>query len=274
VELLLKKRFQMSQPIPANAPDPYRLILASSSPRRRELLASLGLPFSVVAPDDGETEGPGIDETPRPGEPPPDLVKRLSRTKALAVAAHLPARPGSPANHPNRPRVVIIAADTVVVLAGEILGKPADPAQARHMLKRLRRRRIHHVYTGLTVGSWEAGENGEIVRPAGGSARPVSNSQLITRLTHSQVWMRPYTDAQIEAYVASGDPLDKAGAYGIQHQSFAPVERLTGCFANVMGLPLAELAGVLAELGVALPAVAPGCTGCTGRPCCQPPSNL
>lgn len=263
----------MSPPTPANAPDLPQLILASGSPRRRELLASLGPPFSVVIPEDGETDGPGIDETPRPGELPPDLVKRLSRTKALTVAAHNLALTAPPANRPNCPPVVIMAADTVVVLEDEILGKPADPAEARHMLKRLRQHRVHHVYTGLTVGVWEPNANGEEAIPAGGLSQSVSNSQLITRLSHSQVWMRPYTDAEIEAYIASGDPLDKAGAYGIQHKTFAPVERLTGCFANVMGLPLAELAEVLAEVGFDVPAVTPRCTRSTGRPCCQQPSN-
>lgn len=263
----------MSPPIPANSPDSYRLILASGSPRRRQLLASLGLPFRVVSPEDSETEGPGIDETPRSGEPPPDLVKRLSRTKALAVVARMPALAAPPANHPNRPPVVIIAADTVVVLEDEILSKPADPAEARHMLKRLRQHRHHHVYTGLTVGVWEPNENGEAVMLTAVSPQPVSNSQFITRLSHSRVWMRPYTDVEIEAYVASGDPLDKAGAYGIQHKTFAPVERLTGCFANVMGLPLAELADVLAEVGFDVPAVAPHCARYIGQPCCQQPSN-
>lgn len=257
----------MAQPTSGKAPDSCQLILASGSPRRRELLASLELPFNVVIPDDGETEGLGINETPHPGEPPPDLVKRLSLTKALTVGARIPA------TYANRQPVVVIAADTVVVLEDEILGKPADPAEARHMLSRLRRHRVHHVYTGLTVGVWDANENSDAMRPTGGSTRSLSNSQLITRLNHSQVWMRPYTDAEIEAYIASRDPLDKAGAYGIQNKRFAPVERLTGCFANVMGLPLAELAEVLAEVGFDVPAVAPRCTGRTGQPCCQPLSN-
>jgi septum formation protein len=229
------------------------------------------LPFKVVIPENSETEGSGIDETPRPGEPPPDLVKRLSHTKALTVAAHIPSLTGKPANTPNRPPAVIIAADTVVVLEDKILGKPADPAEARYMLKGLRQHRTHHVYTGLTVGVWDPNENGEEVMLTAVSPQPVSNSQFITRLSHSQVWMRSYTDAEIEAYVASGDPLDKAGAYGIQHKTFAPVERLTGCFANVMGLPLAELAEILAQVGFDVPAVAPSCTWTIGRPCCQQP---
>lgn len=86
--------------------------------------------------------------------------------------------------------------------------------------------------------------------------------------------MRPYTDAEIDAYIASGDPLDKAGAYGIQNKTFAPVERLEGCFANVMGLPLGELAALLEELGLSLPEVAPRCSRYTGHPCCQQPHNL
>jgi predicted house-cleaning NTP pyrophosphatase (Maf/HAM1 superfamily) len=92
---------------------------------------------------------------------------------------------------------------------------------------------------------------------------------MITRLHQSNVWMRAYSDAEIEAYVASGDPLDKAGAYAIQHKIFAPVERLEGCFASVMGLPLGELAAALAELGLSSPEVAPRCNRYSTYPCCQ-----
>jgi septum formation protein len=94
-------------------------------------------------------------------------------------------------------------------------------------------------------------------------------SRFITRLHQSTVWMRPYSDAEIAAYVASGDPLDKAGAYGIQNKVFAPVERLEGCFASVMGLPLAELAAAFREIDLLLPEIGPLCTGYTGYPCCQ-----
>jgi septum formation protein len=136
-------------------------------------------------------------------------------------------------------------------LAGEILGKPGNTAEATQMLQQLRRQ-SHQVYSGLTVMLLSG-----------------QKSHFITRLHQSTVWMRPYSDAEIAAYVASGDSLDKAGAYGIQNKVFAPVERLDGCFASVMGLPLGELAAAFREIGLSLPEVGPLCTGCTGYPCCQ-----
>lgn len=202
------------------------LILASASPRRRELLHSLGLSFAVKTT--------AIDETPRPGESPPALVQRLSRAKALAAA---------------QPGAVVIAADTVVVWQEVILGKPANATEAAHML-RLLRHRSHDVYSGLTL------------HRAG---------MTLTRLHQSRVWMRPYTEAEIAAYIATGSPLDKAGAYGIQDTSFAPVERLEGCFASVMGLPLGELAAAMSALALSPPPVAPRCRQYTGHPCCMAP---
>lgn len=226
------------------------LALASASPRRRELLAILGLPFTVVRPS-RET-----DETPLPGEKPAALVQRLSRLKAEAVLAELPPLASlsfsPPVDECDPNRVVVIAADTEVALDDEILGKPAGPGEAALMLQRLRRR-CHHVFSGLTV-----------------ACHPAAGRQLmVTRLHQSKVWMRPYTDAEIAAYVATGSPLDKAGAYGIQDGPFNPVERLEGCYASVMGLPLGELAAALQEVGLTLPAVGPRCAGYTGRPCCQ-----
>lgn len=228
-------------------PLPDHLILASTSPRRRQFLQQLGLPFTVIAPGAGAgvTE---IDETPLPNEPPADMVQRLSRAKAQAVLQALPAI--FPAvtgyTHP-----VIIAADTSVVLGDEILGKPATPAEATAMLQALRRE-THLVYSGLTVAL----------------ARPGQPSRLATRLHQSRVWMRPYTNGEIEAYVATGSPLDKAGGYGIQDDDFAPVARLEGCFASVMGFPFADLAIALADIGLSLPEVAPRCRQLTGQPCC------
>jgi septum formation protein len=263
-------------------PDHYNVILASGSPRRRELLKILGLPFIVATPkskqeSEGEANRAGIDETPLPGESPPELVQRLSRAKAQAVAARLPSITGSDSTSAtDRAKVqpvIIIAADTVVVLEGKILGKPTGPIQARQMLKRLRQLRRHYVYSGLTVGVWRQNVGpGEIAQP--NSKTQFLNSHLLTWLHQSKVRMRPYTDTEIEAYVASGDPLDKAGAYGIQNKTFAPVECLDGCFANVMGLPLGDLAAALGEIGLSLPEVAPLCTQYTGHPCCQQQPNL
>lgn len=237
----------------------HLIILASSSPRRQELLKTLGLSFVVIPPinfaggerGQGQTE---VDETPLPGEAPSALVQRLSRIKAEAIASNpvllASARSRFTGAEIDR-NLIIIAADTVVVLDNQILGKPDHAAGAIVMLQRLRRQ-SHRVYTGLTV----ARLSGEY-------------SNFITRLHQSTVWMRPYTAAEIAAYVASGDPLDKAGAYGIQNSSFAPVARLEGCFASVMGLPLGELAAALKEFGLSLPEIASRCSLYTGHPCCQ-----
>ncbi|GAB4445736.1 MAG: nucleoside triphosphate pyrophosphatase [Anaerolineae bacterium] len=226
-------------------PAPDYLILASTSPRRRQFLEQLGLPFTVIAPGSasGDTE---IDETPLPNEAPSEMVQRLSRDKAQAVLRALPALFPQVNRYAN---VAIIAADTSVVLRDRILGKPATPAEAAAMLRALRDE-PHLVYSGLTVA---------LAHPP---------ARLATRLHQSQVWMRPYTNADIEAYVATGSPLDKAGAYGIQDDDFAPVARLEGCFASVMGFPVADLRMALADLGLALPHVAPLCRRLTGQPCC------
>jgi len=201
------------------------ILLASASPRRRELLAYLGLPFSVVAAD--------VDETDGDGESPQAMVQRLSQAKALAVVA-------------QHPRGLVIAADTTVALDGASLGKPADAAEATAMLRALRGR-SHQVYSGLTVAQ---------------------DGQTITELAESEVWMRDYSDQEIAHYVASGDPLDKAGAYAVQHAGFHPAERVEGCFASVMGFPLCHLARTLARLGVTVPADVPAaCRAHTGFVC-------
>ncbi len=190
------------------------ILLASASPRRRELLSLLGLSFSIVVAD--------VDEVDSDGESPQAMAQRLSRAKALAVASsHLSA--------------LVIAADTTVALDGESLGKPADAAQATAMLRALRGH-PHQVYSGLTVAL---------------------NDRSLTDLAESVVWMRDYNDEEIARYVASGDPLDKAGAYGVQHAGFHPAERVEGCFASVMGLPLCHLARALIRLDVAAPVDAP-----------------
>jgi septum formation protein len=195
-----------------------RLILASGSPRRRELLASLGVDFTVIKSD--------IDETQHPGEPPYDYVRRLSLEKAAAVAAKLESASD-----------IVLAADTVVILAadtlgvtesGAILGKPADADDARAILRQLRAR-THVVCTALTVRAPD---------------------QTLTELTRTTVLMRDYSDAEIDAYIATGDPFDKAGAYAIQHQGFRPVARIDGSYTNVVGLPLETLRPLLAAVGV------------------------
>ncbi|MFQ5576130.1 MAG: Maf family protein [Anaerolineae bacterium] len=208
---------------------PYPLILASGSPRRRELLSLFDLPFSVRTAD--------IDETPHPHEPPEALACRLSRHKARAVAR-------------RHPRALIIAADTIVVLNHRILGKPAHPAQAKTMLMRLRGK-DHHVYSAITL-------------------MQAQTARTHTTLSVTTVSMRPYTPADVDAYVASGDPMDKAGAYAIQNRQFEPVAAINGCYAGVMGFPLGHLADGLARFGFAVPNVNRRCAGYTGQPCCYP----
>ena len=240
---------------PQTLPEPF-FVLASGSPRRREFMEMLGLTFAVITPASPQVtqiNGYKIDETPLVGETPLALVQRLSRIKAQAVAAVVPMLNLPPAA--NRKQIVVIAADTVVVLANKILGKPATPTAAVKMLEQLRQQ-PHFVYSGLTVTTVKGESRTHVTK-------------LVTRFHQSKVWMRPYTNAEIEAYVASGDPLDKAGAYGIQNQSFAPVARLEGCFASVMGFPLAELAMALKEINVPFPAIAPLCRQHTHHPCCQ-----
>lgn len=195
---------------------PLQLILASASPRRRELLASLGLSFNIVKPD--------IDETQRPDELPLDYVRRLSVEKAHAVAT----QPDAAAVVLAADTVVILAADTAGALDGEILGKPEHPDEARAMLRRLRDR-PHTVCTALTLLQ----------------LLPDTPASRLTRLTQTEVFMRDYSDAEIDAYIASGDPFDKAGGYAIQHAGFHPVARIEGSYSNVVGLPVETLAEML-----------------------------
>lgn len=188
------------------------LILASASPRRRQLLALGGWMFDVRAAH--------ADETPLPGEAPEAFVRRLSETKARLAAQGV------------NDHALVIGSDTTVVLDGEAINKPADAAEATAMLERLRGR-THEVLTAITVLDTATGE-------------------AHTDLARSRVPMRRYSADEIAAYVATGDPLDKAGAYAIQHPGFQPVAReaFVDCFANVMGLPLCHLLRRLRALGL------------------------
>jgi len=187
------------------------LVLASSSPRRQQLLALGGWMFNVLVAD--------VDESQLPGEAPGDYVLRVAEKKARKSAEE--------AHNKN----VIVAADTAVVEGGDILGKPVDEADAIRMLKRLRGH-THQVYTGLAL-------------------LQMNDGYSLTDLTVTDVPMRDYSDEEIEVYVQTGDPLDKAGAYAIQHPRFHPVETLEGCFASVMGLPLCRLTYLLGQFDIA-----------------------
>ena len=175
-----------------------------------------------------ETCAADVDESTRPGEAPGMYVLRLAESKARTCASA--AGTGTYAGS-TREGQTFLAADTAVVDGEAILGKPKDPAEAVRMLKNLRGH-CHQVQTGIAV-----------LRAGDGA--------LITDLCITEVPMRDYGDEEIDAYVASGDPLDKAGAYAIQNIAFHPVESLGGCYASVMGLPLCHLTRSLRKLGVA-----------------------
>lgn len=202
------------------SPEPLDFVLASASPRRKQILGLLNIPF--------RTEVADTNESPQPAESSLELVRRLARAKALAVAR-------------RNPDAVVLAADTVVVFEGAVIGKPADADEASEILHRLRDR-SHSVYTGVAFMQ-------------GGDDRG-----LLVEVVETGVRMRAYTSDEIMDYVASGDPLDKAAAYAIQHPSFRPVERIVGCPLSVMGLPLCAVSEMLAKRGISIPN--PVCRNC------------
>ena len=192
-----------------------RFVLASASPRRRQLLSLLGYPFEVLVS--------GVEEDDHQDAGPANYVLQTARNKARAVFGTL--KPD-----PSGARLLVIAADTTVAQDDIILGKPASPAEAREMLLALRGR-THEVHTAMTVIDLGAAREESVVHTA-------------------SVTMRHYNDAELEAYLDTGDPLDKAGAYAIQHPGFRPVERLSGCYLGVVGLPLCHLIPLLRKLNV------------------------
>lgn len=171
------------------------LVLASRSPRRREILQQAGIPF-VVRPAD-------VDETPRPGEAPRDYVVRIAREKAAAI---VPA-----------PGEIVLGADTTVVIRGEMLAKPCDEADAARMLGLLSGER-HEVLTGICLRSAE---------------------RAVEDCAATRVWFAPLSPREIAGYAASGEPVDKAGAYAIQGLASKFIQRIEGCYFNVVGLPVA-----------------------------------
>ncbi len=186
-----------------------KLILASASLRRAEVLSAAGIAFESAATN--------VDESRRANEPPEEFVRRLAEAKARAAAA----RSSGPA--------IVVGADTQVVVDGLVLGKPASAEDARAMLRRLSAR-THGVITGLAV-----------IRLPDGTARIEHETSLVT--------FAPLAEREIEDYVASGEPFDKAGAYAIQGRGGRFVTRVEGCYFNVVGLPLARLYRILRELG-------------------------
>jgi len=181
------------------------LVLASASPRRKALLEAAGVTCTVIPAD--------VDETPEPGETPSAHVRRLARAKALEVAR-------------SEPHAVILGADTVVVIDGHILGKPADESDARAMLRRLSGR-VHQVYTGVAL--WRDGDIRDAV--------DVTDVELCA-----------LSNGQVDWYIASGEPAGKAGAYAIQGLASRFVTRINGSYSNVVGLPVALVCGWLDEV--------------------------
>lgn len=223
-----------------------RFILASSSPRRRELISTMIDSFEIMKPD--------VDETQGENEPPLDYVRRLSQEKAQAVADSIQAT-GVVHDRKNKimsssetileqgkhliieEEATILAADTVVILAadtigieqnGEILGKPVDADDARDILQRLRNR-PHLVCTAFTL---------------------LNGTKHHTEIVSTTVHMRDYSDAEIDAYIATGDPFDKAGSYAIQHEGFRPVSEIEGSYSNVVGLPADEVRNAIVKMGL------------------------
>ena len=190
------------------------LLLASASPRRQAFLESVRIPFQVVRPD--------VDETPRDREDPRATVVRLARAKASDVARRQPRDEG-----------FVLAADTEVVLDGRALGKPTDRAAARTMLRRLSGQQ-HAVITGTCVLDQADGRE-------------------VTGLGETRVWFRELDDDEIAGYVATGEPMDKAGAYACQGVGAFLIARVEGSYTNVVGLPLGQVLDTLRRMGGPLP---------------------
>ena len=199
-----------------------RIYLASRSPRRRELLKQVGIHFELLLLREHPAERADVDETPLPGETPADYVRRIALTKAEVAAWRMSER--------RLPPLAVLAADTTVVLEGGIVGKPADAAQAAATLRRLAGR-THEVVSAVAVSS---------------------PHRLESALSVTRVQFRALQDEEIVRYVASGEPLDKAGSYAIQGKAAAFIERIEGSYSGVMGLPLFETVSLLRGAGLAV----------------------
>lgn len=193
--------------------------LASKSPRRAELLRGMGVPFEILQFTDAEGAQYEVDESVMPGEPPRDYVRRVALDKALHAHAYLKDR-----GLTLRP---LLTSDTTVALGDRILGKPADAAEAREMLSALSAQ-THEVLTAVVV---------------------IDGDQIRQALSISRVQFMPLSAATIERYIASGEPFDKAGAYGIQGHAGIFIADMQGSFTGIMGLPVHETAQLLEPLG-------------------------
>lgn len=200
------------------------IYLASRSPRRRELLTQIGVKFEPLLFREGTRSDADTDEAVHPGEQPDEYVRRVTQIKAEAAWQRVVMRRGLQ-------RKPVLAADTTVALAGEILGKPADRADAERILRLLSGTQ-HRVLTAVAVQQ---------------------ESRIEIAVSESLVTFGRLDDERIVAYALSGEPFDKAGAYGIQGRAGAFVERIEGSYSGVMGLPLFETANLLRKFGIAAP---------------------
>jgi len=197
-----------------------RIYLASRSPRRRDLLKQIGVPFELLLLREDLRRGPDVDETPLPDESPGVYVLRIAGAKTAMAVRQIALR--------GLPQKPALAADTAVVFDGHIVGKPEDAADAARMLRALSGRE-HQVLTAVAIALRE---------------------QIESQISVSSVWFRELSDAEIRRYVTSGEPLDKAGAYAIQGKAGAFVTRIAGSYSGIMGLPLAETTELLQKFNI------------------------
>ena len=200
-----------------------RLYLASKSPRRRELLKQIGVNFELLLLREFPATRQDIDETPVTGELPDQYVLRVARQKAEVGAQRVQER--------RLPALAVLSADTSVVLDGEVIGKPADAQAAATTLRRLSGK-THRVYSAIALSQW---------------------GQVNTALSVTEVGFRDLSDEEIRRYVATGEPMDKAGAYAIQGRAAAFIASIAGSYSGVMGLPLFETVGLLKKINFPLP---------------------
>ena len=199
-----------------------RLYLASKSPRRRELLKQIGVNFELLLLREFPAARQDIDETPVTDELPDQYVLRVARQKAEVGAQRVQER--------RLPALAVLSADTSVVLDGEVIGKPADAQAAATMLRRLSGK-THRVYSAIALSQW---------------------GQVNTALSVTEVGFRDLSDEEIRRYVATGEPMDKAGAYAIQGRAAAFIASIAGSYSGVMGLPLFETVGLLKKINFPL----------------------
>jgi len=201
-----------------------RIILASQSPRRKQLLDQLGLEYEIISSNIEEIVPPFINGQNSPSQ----IVTELARQKAFAVGERLQK------NNKISEELIIIGADTIVIMNKKVYGKPNSPSEAKTILQELCGK-IHQVYTGVAILSFNLAK---------------SSIQCLTEAENSLVSFRNYSESEINAYIATGEPMDKAGAYALQGAGACLVAKIEGCYTNVIGLPMPILVKMLRSVGV------------------------